>query len=143
MKPIVDLEQYKKEGDFYLSSGEYSEYYYDLKEAMGDPTVLQKIFAQLVVEIPLETEVFVGIEYGGIPLAIICSVMTGKPYAVLRKAKKTHGTRKRIEGSRKKGNAVLLDDVKTTGTSIQKARDYLESEGYNIIKVLTIMERKD
>lgn len=142
MKTIIDLEKYKREGNFQLSSGQYSEYYYDVKEAMGEPAILQKMFAKLMQDIPMDTELFVGIEYGGIPLALVCSVMTGKPYAILRKMKKEHGTKKRIEGSKIKGRTVLLDDVKTTGASIESAKRYLEGEGYNVIKTLTVMERE-
>jgi len=135
------LEKHKKIGNFTLSSGKKSKYYYDVKEAMGEPANLQKIFAQLMTRIPITTDVFIGIEYGGIPLAIICSIMTGKPYAILRKNKKRHGTLSKIEGYKGKGKAVLLDDVLTTGNSLRKAEKFLTKKGYNIIEKLTVVER--
>lgn len=138
---MIDLKPYRKVGNFTLSSGKKSKFYYDVKEAMGEPQVLQKIFAQLMQRIPINVDLFVGIEYGGIPLAIICSVMTGKPYAVLRKNKKRHGTLSKIEGYKGKGNVVLLDDVYTTGTSIKKAKKFLKGKGYEVIETLTVMDR--
>ncbi len=138
---MINLQKYKKIGNFTLSSGRKSKYYYDVKEAMGEPSNLQKIFAKLMQEIPITTDLFVGIEYGGIPLAIICSVMTGKPYAVLRKNKKRHGTLSKIEGFKGKGRVVLLDDVYTTGNSIKKATRFLTKKGYNVVKTLTVIDR--
>ncbi len=140
---LLNVEAYNKKGVFRLSSGKLTDPYYDLKEAMGEPSNLQKMFAQLMPEIPMEVEVFIGLDYGGIPLALVCSLMTGKPYAVLRKKKKEHGTEKRIEGWEKKGRAVVLDDVENTGETIKEAVKYLKKDGYDVIKIITVMKRKD
>lgn len=137
----IDLKKYKKIGNYTLSSGKQSKFYYDIKEAMGEPSNLQKIFAKLMEEIPITTDLFIGIEYGGVPLAVTCSIMTGKPYAILRKNKKRHGTLTKIDGFKGKGNVVLLDDVLTTGNSIRKAEKFLTKHGYNIIKTLTVVDR--
>jgi len=139
----MNVEGYNKKGKFKLSSGKYTDHYYDLKQAMGEPTNLQHMFAELMPEIPIDVEVFIGIDYGGIPLAVTCSLMTGKPFAVLRKKKKEHGTEKRIEGWEKKGKAVLLDDVENTGETIKNSVKYLNENGYNVIKVLTVMKRSN
>lgn len=138
---MFNKEKYKKKGKFLLASGQYSKFYYDIKEAMGEPHNLQKIFAGLMNDIPMNVELFVGVEYGGIPLAIICSIMTGKPYAILRKEQKSYGTIKVIEGYQGKGKVVLLDDVRTTGKTLRSAETYLNSQGYKVIKSLTVVER--
>ncbi|KKK81487.1 hypothetical protein LCGC14_2812990 [marine sediment metagenome] len=138
----MNFERYKKTGSFTLSSGKQSQHYYDVKEAMGEPQNLQIMFSELIRSIPDDVDLFIGLEYGGIPLAVTCSLMTGKPYAILRKHENDHGMRKRIEGYQGKGNVVLLDDVKTTGLSLKFAKEYLEDHGYNILDVLTIMERE-
>lgn len=137
-----DKEKYKKKGRFILASGQYSKYYYDIKEAMGKPENLQAMFTDMLNDIPCDVDLFIGIEYGGIPLAITCSSMTGKPYAILRKKQKAYGTMKVIEGYQGKGKAVLLDDVSTTGESLRKAEVYLTCQGYEIIKSIVIVERK-
>ena len=143
MKNKLDLEKYRKTGKFILSSGKESDHYYDVKEAMGEPSNLQKMFAVIMQSVPLEVDVFIGLAYGGIPLAVISSIMTGKPFAVLRKEEKKWGTKKLIEGWQKKGKAVLLDDVQTTGDSLDKAELYLNSQGYDVIAKIPIMVRKD
>ena len=137
----MNLEKYKKIGNFTLSSGQQSHCYYDVKEAMGIPANLQSIFFELMQFIPPNVELFVGLEYGGVPLAVTCSLMTGKPYAVLRKQANQHGLEKRIEGFQGKGNVILLDDVKTTGSSISSAEQYLNKHGYNVLDTLVVIDR--
>lgn len=139
---MMNVEKYKINGEFKLSSGQITDHYYDLKQAMGDPVTLQQIFSELMPQIPMDVEIFIGIDYGGIPLAITCSLMTGKPYAVIKKARKEYGTMKRIEGTEKKGRVVLLDDVENTGETIKNSVKYLNENGYDVIKILTVMKRK-
>lgn len=139
---MMNIEKYKINGEFKLSSGQITDHYYDLKQAMGDPVTLQQIFSELMPQIPMDVEIFIGIDYGGIPLAITCSLMTGKPYAVIKKARKEYGTMKRIEGTEKKGRVVLLDDVENTGETIKNSVKYLNENGYDVIKILTVMKRK-
>jgi len=139
----MDFESYKKTGEFELTSGNKSKIYYDVKEAMGEPKNLQSIFFEFMQKIPCNVDLFIGLEYGGIPLAVTCSLMTGKPYAVLRKKSNKHGLGKRIEGYQGKGNVIILDDVLTTGNSLNEAIDYLRSCGYNILDSLVAMERDE
>lgn len=141
---LEQLKQFKKTGNFTLSSGKKSKYYYDLKEAMGDPVLLHQICHDLLLENPerVNADLYIGIEYGGVPLAICCSLMTGTPYAILRKNKKRHGTLSKIEGYKGKGKVILFDDVLTTGNSIKKAVKFLKHKEYEILKTVTIMERK-
>ncbi len=137
-----DKEKYKKKGSFFLHSGKSSDFYYDIKEAMGKPENLQAMFTDMLLDIPCDVDLFIGLESGGIPLAVTCSSMTGKPYAILRKKQKSYGTMKMIEGYQGKGKAVLLDDVSTTGESLRKAEVYLTCQGYEIVKSLVIVDRK-
>ena len=137
-----DKEKYKKKGSFFLSSGQSSDFYYDIKEAMGTPQNLKRMYADFKLDLPLYFDLFIGLDYGGIPLAVTCSIMTGKPYAILRKKQKPYGTMKVIEGYQGKGKVVLLDDVSTTGKSLKSAEGYLTSQGYEIIKSIVIVDRK-
>ena len=136
-----DKEKYKKNGVYRLSSGQLSRYYYDIKEAMGRPDELNRMFLDIEKELPPNYDMFVGIESGGVPLAVICSLKTGKPFAILRKEKKSYGTKKVIEGYQNTGKVVLLDDVETTGESLYKAEMYLNTRGYQVIKKITVVKR--
>lgn len=138
----MDLEKYRKIGNFTLSSGEKSNYYYDIKEAMGEPTMLRGFYSEIHKNNNMKNiDVIIGIEYGGVPLAIGLSLYTNIPYAIIRKETKQHGTQKRIEGYQKIGRVLLLDDVRTTGNSIKETKEYLKSKGYEIMATATVMTR--
>jgi len=143
---MLDYEKYKKVGTFTLTSGQTSDHYYDIKEAIGMPANLQLAFTELLQKMLVVDggfDSFIGLDFGGIPLAVICSVMTGKPYAILRKEQKSYGTMKRIEGYQTKGKVILIDDVKHTGASLDKAEKYLNTMGYNVVAKIALYERGD
>lgn len=129
-----------KKGKFKLSSGGTSDTYYDLKEAMGEPLNLTELTEYLGVDTS-GIDVIIGLDYGGVPLAISLAITTGKPYAILRKDKKDHGTQRRLEGYQKKGRCIIVDDVKTTGKSIEEAKNYLESVGYMVKDIKVLLDR--
>jgi len=138
----MDLDKYKKTGKFQLSSGHESTYYYDVKEAMGEPTNLREMVSDLDKKHNMkDIDVIIGIDYGGIPLAVGLSLYTNVPFATVRKEAKDHGTKKRIEGYQQKGRVLLLDDVRTSGHSIKEAKEYLKSKGYTIEATATVMTR--
>lgn len=135
---------WKKTGDYKLSSGKHVNTYWDLKEMMGDPQLLAEEVRRIVRLRKMEdVKIIVGIDYGGVPLAIALSLMTNIPYAVLRKEAKNHGMAKRIEGCQTRGKCLLLDDVKSTGKSMEEAKKYLEEWRYQVIETHVLMERID
>lgn len=140
----MTLEKYKKQGKFILSSGEISNYYYDLKEGMGTSKGLLEITSGLVQKFKQMKElpdVIVGLDYGGIPLVVFLSLQFNIPYAVLRKEEKSWGTKKIIEGYQGKGRTIIIDDVETTGKSLDKAETYLTSQGYDVVGRMTVIKR--
>jgi len=139
---MFDIEKYKKTGDFELSSGKKSKFYYDIKEALGEPENLRDITRELDKKHNMKNiDVIIGIDYGGIPMAVALSLYVDIPFAILRKEKKNHGTMKRIEGYQKVGRALLLDDVTTTGGSLKEAKTYLKSLGYEIMATDVALHR--
>ncbi len=135
---------WKKIGKYKLSSGKHVKTYYDLKEMMGFPVLLRDEVRRIAHLTRIdEVEIIVGIDYGGVPLAIALSLLTNIPYAILRKEVKNHGMAKRIEGCQLRGKCLLLDDVKSTGKSLEEAKEYLEEWRYQVIETHVLMERKD
>ncbi len=62
---------------------------------------------------------------------------------LVRKAEKTHGTGRRIEGFLKPGaNVVIVDDVCTTGGSTITAIEATRDAGMNVIGVLCLVDRQ-
>ena len=132
---------YIRSGNFFLSSGQESQYFIDLKEAMGQPHLLEGMIDYLSKKIITKPNVIVGLEFGGIPLAVGLSLKLKIPFAILRKKRNEHGMRKRIEGYQKKGKAIIVDDVYQSGMSTTNAETYLTYCGYKVLQTLTIMER--
>jgi orotate phosphoribosyltransferase len=61
---------------------------------------------------------------------------------VVRKAEKTHGLQRRIEGPDVRGRRVLaLEDTSTTGSSVLTAVDALREAGAEVIGVAVIVDR--
>ncbi len=62
---------------------------------------------------------------------------------LVRKAEKTHGTGRRIEGFLKKGaSVVIVDDVCTTGGSTITAIEATREAGMNVAGVLCLVDRE-
>jgi orotate phosphoribosyltransferase len=62
---------------------------------------------------------------------------------LVRKAEKTHGTGRRLEGFHKLGaNVVIVDDVCTTGGSTITAIEATRESGMNVIGVLCLVDRE-
>jgi orotate phosphoribosyltransferase len=62
---------------------------------------------------------------------------------LVRKAEKTHGTGRRVEGFLKKGaHVVIVDDVCTTGGSTVTAIEAAREAGMNVCAVLCLVDRE-
>jgi orotate phosphoribosyltransferase len=83
-----------------------------------------------------------GIEVGGIPLATGVSLASGRPLLIVRKAAKTYGTEKLIEGADPAGaRVVLIEDVVTTGGQIVLSADELRKAGAEVVAAMCVVDR--
>jgi orotate phosphoribosyltransferase len=63
---------------------------------------------------------------------------------VVRKEAKEHGTQRWIEGDLEEGSkVVIVDDVVTTGASTVKAIERAREAGFEVIKVLVLVDREE
>ncbi|HTW77604.1 MAG TPA: orotate phosphoribosyltransferase [Thermoplasmata archaeon] len=129
-------------GEFTLSSGETSDVYIDVKRAWPDPDRLALLARALVGRLGDEPRL-AGMELGAVPLVVAVSLATGRPYAILRKAAKEHGTRQPFEGEIPKGERVLLiEDVTTTGGSSVRSVEIIRAAGGQVDRALAIVDRE-
>ena len=137
------------EGDFTLSSGQKSSYYINGKlvslSAKGAFAIGQLFFAHL----PLETQAVAGLTLGADPLVSAVTVVSAYencplPGIIVRKAPKGHGTNAYLEGKRlpPQAKVVVLEDVVTTGNSALFAVEQLKAAGYQVSKILAIVDRE-
>lgn len=129
-----------------LSSQKGSNYYFNLKMVLGDPEGLKLISILMLEEINKFGDVksIGGLETGAIPISIAISreslnVENLKSFFV-RKEPKKHGLELLIEGF-PEGPVAVVDDVITSGRSVEKAIDALRMKGIPMRGVVSIIDR--
>ena len=130
-----------RRGDFLLASGIRSSVYVDIKSALTDPGVLAAIALEIAERCSFET--VAGVAVGGIPVAVAVSLAAGKPYAIVRREEKGHGTGGRIIGEVAGLATLLVEDVTTSGGSVFSAVRILRDAGAKVDTVVTIVDREE
>jgi len=129
-----------------LASGEYSQDFIDGKAALsGGPQLA------LACDLLIEGARQAGIDFdavGGLTLGADAfshgvALRSGCDWFVIRKQPKGRGTNKRIEGASLDDTTrvFLVDDVVTTGGSIQQAHDEVVSTGARVVLASTLVDR--
>ena len=145
-------------GHFQLSSGATSDYYIDCRtttlHAEGGRLTGEAIL-DLLNENGIQADAVGGLTLGADP--IVSNVATASAWRavfnpgapllhgfLVRKAEKTHGTGRRIEGFLKEGaRVVIVDDVCTTGASTINAIEAAREAGMTVAAVVCIVEREE
>lgn len=137
-------------GEFTLSSGQKSSYYFDGRLLSLHPRGAYLI-EQLLLPIVRWTGAYAigGPTIGADPIVTAVAFWShivggGIPAFIVRKEAKGHGTDQLIEGPLVKGApVVIVDDVCTTGNSLFHAINVVEAEAYGckVVAVITILDR--
>ncbi|MBH5336161.1 orotate phosphoribosyltransferase [Streptomyces pactum] len=135
-------------GKVTLSSGREADYYIDLRrvtlDAESAPLVGQ---VMLDATADLEYDAVGGLTLGADPVAtamLHAAAARGRKLDayVVRKAQKTHGMQRRIEGPDIAGRRVLVvEDTSTTGGSPLTAVEAAREAGAEVVAVATIVDR--
>lgn len=142
--------RYDPEHCFTLSSGKVSDVYIDAKRttlASEAMLPLGEVFFEKIKD--LEVDGIGGLTLGTDPIAYaaaLTSNIKGKPLNVfiVRKETKKHGMKKLIEGPLESGaRVVIVDDVVTTGGSTIEAIRKAKDAGFEIKKVIVLVDRQE
>ena len=148
------LEKSYREGTFQLTSGATSDFYVDGKQttlsAKGAYLCGRQLF-QLIKQHHEKIDGVGGMTLGADPLVTAVSIVSYLendpiPAFIVRKESKGHGTDNYIEGKNNlaPGSLVaLVEDVVTTGGTLNTVIDRVESEGFRIGLVATIVDRQE
>lgn len=144
---ILDRIGALKFGTFKLTSGKISPYYIDLRIVPSFPDAFRKTcdFCISFIKDEIGTdkiERVAGIPVAGIPFAALIAYGLKKPFLYIRKGVRRHGRERRIEGIIAPGNRVLLiDDLITSGLSLQKAAKIITAEGGVVTDAVVLLDR--
>ncbi len=127
-------------GDFTLASGARSTFYIDVKTAATNPELLSAIARKVSEE--FEFDVVAGVAVGGVPLAVATALASGKPYAIIRAAEKSHGKKDIIIGDVRGKDVLLIEDVTTSGGSALYGINALRAAGATATRIITVVDRE-
>jgi orotate phosphoribosyltransferase len=129
-------------GEFILASGKKSNYFVNIKRASTNPHVLREIgkaMAPYVGEAKIA-----GMALGAVPLAVAVALETNRPFVMVRKEPKDHGTKDLIEGEVLPGEKfVIVEDVATTGGSTMRVVSALREKGANVARAVVVVDREE
>jgi orotate phosphoribosyltransferase len=145
------LEKSYIEGDFTLTSGQKSDYYFDCKQTALHPEgsyLIGQLFLEKLKGV--EVQGVGGMTLGADPLVSAVTVLShlaGRPLPgfIVRKQSKGHGTNKYLEGManfRPGQRVALLEDVVTTGGTLIKACERVVAAGLEIATVICVLDRE-
>jgi len=142
LKEMLKSAQVVQYGDFTLSSGKKSNYYVNVKRASADPRILREMAKEISKHVG--SEKLAGMALGAVPLVVAVALQTDRPYVIVRKDQKEHGTMEKIEGEVKPGEEYLvIEDVATTGASALRVVEALRAKGATVRKVVTVVDREE
>lgn len=165
MSPVATLDATEREelrsllhqrsfayGDFVLTSGRKSPFYFDGKQVTLQARGLHLV-ARLVLSRCREIGAAAvgGLTLGADPIAAAVAALSGGDGGapidafIVRKQTKAHGTGRAIEGPalREGMRVVLVDDVITTGGSFLQAVEPVRSTGAIIIEAIAVVDREE
>lgn len=138
------------EAGFTLTSGKKSNYYVDVKKTALSSVAMELIgyaYFQKLKLAPIDA--IGGMTLGADPIAyaaaLVCT-LRGKylDVFIVRKEAKGHGTQAWIEGDVKSdANVVVVEDVITTGGSTVKAVQKAKEAGFNVLRVIALLDREE
>jgi len=142
---VLELEKIGaiKFGSFTLKSGLQSPFYFDLRDMISYPEILDGVAELLAERIKdMDFDVLTGIPYTALPIASLVSAKLGKPLIYMRKEEKAYGTGNNVIGKFKKGDKCLvIDDLITTGASKIETAEGYEKEGVVVEDFVVVIDR--
>lgn len=136
-------------GNFTLTSGKTSSYYFDGKQITLNPKgafLLGKIIIHKIKDDNIQA--LGGLTIGADPIvgavaALAYPMELDIKTFIVRKETKKHGKQRLIEGPvlNPGDRVVIVEDVITTGGSVLKAVEAVKNEGCDVVKVIPLVDR--
>ena len=133
-----------KVGNFVLASGKQSSVYIDLRPLVSHPSLLLAVSESLFALVKsIQAELLCGVPYTALPIATCMSIQHDLPMVMVRKEPKGYGTKRLVEGDFQPGQRCLMvEDLVTTGGSVLKVINTLETEGLQVTDCVVFLDRE-
>ena len=131
------------QGHFKLTSGRHSAWYFEKIRLIEKPAALEKVVDLLVEKIEAEAPEFdyvVSPAYGAIAIGFLAALKLGKKFAFTQRADEKMTVRpgfSGLDGSR----AIIVEDILTTGGSIQEVIACLKEHRVAVNAVYVLVDR--
>ncbi|MEN9604581.1 MAG: hypothetical protein RJB39_266 [Candidatus Parcubacteria bacterium] len=128
-----------------LRSGQTSEFYCDMKKAWGHPDILNGLADEVGKRLPEGTTCVAASGYGGLPLGAVVASRFNLKFTEVRNTPKEHGKAQQIDGYIPGDHdlVVIVDDVLTTGHSIQGTIIPLQEMGIRPHSAVIVIKREN
>lgn len=134
--------QLRPEDPFTWASGRRSPIYCDNRKTLSHPNVrtyLRQALAEAVNELHGRPDAIAGVATGGIAIGALVAQELGLPFIYVRSEAKAHGMGNQIEGDLSVlSNAVVIEDLVSTGKSSLAAVQALEAAGVEVKGLIAI-----
>jgi len=131
------------EGDFVLRSGRRSNYYLDKYLFETQPEILAELGRRFAARAD-DADLIAGAELGGVALAAAAALVSGKPFIIVRNAKKGYGTGNLMEGKLPtKARVLLVEDIATTGGQVLEAAKVLTEAAATVTRIVCVIDRME
>jgi orotate phosphoribosyltransferase len=132
------------QGHFRLTSGKHSEWYFEKIRLIEKPAVLDEIINLLVDEIKSgrkEFDYVVSPAYGAIAIGFLAALKLGKRFAFSQRIEERMTFRPGWSGLEAGSRAIIVEDILTTGGSIQEVVESLKERGVGIAGIYVLVDR--
>ena len=143
---LLDRAYTRRSEPFQLASGGWSRDYVDARLALArgaDLRLVAEAILALAADERVEFDAVGGLTMGADPLSHAVALVGDRSWFAVRKATKSHGKQRLVEGTPLDGSTrvLLVDDVVTTGGSIVQALDAVEGTGAPVVLAVTVCDR--
>jgi len=136
-------------GTFKLSSGKVTPYYVDLRVIPSLPQAFHKVSEIYIdaIKRKIGEENFdrvSGIPLAGMAFAVLVAFHFHKPFIYVRQVRRLRGRERKVEGILMPGDRVLLiDDLVTTGLSLERSARAIKAEGGVVTDAFVLLDREE